>query len=281
MREEKRRRRKYKGRSPFLTFGLPLFLAIVAAVVILYPYDSKLEARFASGEAALASGDYESGVAIFQRLHSRHPHYERAPEALLLAGNTLDLYLHRPQEALLCFLLVEHDYPGTDEAARAQRRSAEIYKLRLDDYRSAVVAYQKLLNTGVKDGDRIQYEIADSYFRLDNFEQARIEFEILARDYPQSSLLPEVAYRVAVTYSLEGRLEEAAKAFAAVAERWPQDGYAVEARLGLAAALEEGERLSEALDVLTKLLGVYPNAEVIDKRIRQVKERMGKKKKAI
>jgi len=176
---------------------------------------------------------------------------------------------------------VEKDYPGTELARRAQRQVAEIYKNRLRDFPRAIVAYQKLLDSGAVGGDRIQYEIADTYFRLENFEQARIEFESLLKNYPESPLLPEVQYRIAVTWSLEGRLKEAAKAFRLVPERWPSSAYAIEARFGLATTLEEGEELREALKELVALRGNYPNAEALEKKIAQVEERIRKKKKAI
>jgi TolA-binding protein len=158
---------------------------------------------------------------------------------------------------------------------------AEIYKNRLRDYPRAIVAFQKLLDSGAEDGDRIQYEVADTYFRLENYEQARIEFESLLKNYPGSPLLPEVAYRIAVTWSLEGQPKEAESAFRRVVERWPESTYALEAQFGLATSLEEREELREALALLEALKKNYPNTEAVKKKIEQVQERMRKKKKAI
>ena len=88
--------------------------------------------------------------------------------------------------------------------------------------------------------------MADCYFRLNNFEQARIEFESLLKNYPDSALIAEVQYRIAMTYALEGKLPEAAAAYRLVMERWPDSPYALEASFGLATVLEEQEKLLEA-----------------------------------
>jgi TolA-binding protein len=193
----------------------------------------------------------------------------------------LNHYLERYHEAILDYLTVEKDYPDTEQARKAQEQVAEIYKNRLRDYGRAIVAYQKLLDAGAPDGDRIQYDVADSYFRLNNFEQARIEFESLLKNYADSPLVAEVQYRIAVAYSLEGKSEEAEEAFRGAVTVWPESPYAVEARFGLATVLEERDELRAALQILEDLKGVYPNAEALAKKTDQVKERINKKKRAV
>ena len=247
----------------------------------LYNLDTLLERDFQQGQELVEQGDYPAAVALFQGIYQRHPTFHLAPQALFQAGEVLNLFEQRYPEALLAYLMVEKDYPETAVAHKARRQVAEIYKYRLRDYAKAVVAYQRLLDGGVTDGDRIQYELADSYFRLNNFEQARIEFESLLKNWPKSALVPEVRYRIATVYVLEGNLQAAETAFRGVIHDWPDNPFALEARLGLAGALEEGERLLDALQVLEQLRGVYPNKEILEKRISQVQERIRKKKKAI
>jgi len=283
LREELKRRRRNSKKHRLFVRGLLVALILLFGGLIYYVthLDELLSEDYAQAEALLEQGEYATAAKGFRRLYERHPSFYLAPQAIFQSGEILNLYLKSYQESLLAYLLVEKDYPGTELARRAQRQVAEIYKNRLRDYPRAIVAYQKLLDSGADGGDRIQYEVADAYFRLENFEQARIEFESLLKNYPDSSLLPEVQYRIAVTWSLEGRLKEAEKAFRLVSERWPDSGYAVEARFGLATTLEEQEELRESLKVLEALRGSYSNAEALEKKIVQVQERIRKKKKAI
>jgi TolA-binding protein len=131
------------------------------------------------------------------------------------------------------------------------------------------------------DNDQWQYEVADCYFRLSNFEQARIEFENLLNNYPHSDLAAEVRYRIAMTYALEGKLSDAAAVYRQVMQDWPDSPYAIEASFGLAMVLEEQEELLEALKILEELDGIYPKQDILKRKTDQVRERIAKKKKAI
>jgi len=127
----------------------------------------------------------------------------------------------------------------------------------------------------------LQYEVADCYFRLNNFEQARIEFENLLSNYNFSDLTAEVRYRIAMTYALEDKLPEADAAYRLVMQGWPESPYATEASFGLATVLEEQGELLEALKILEELDGIYPKQDILQRKTDQVRERIEKKKKAI
>ncbi len=278
----KHRRKRSKARR-WLQFGIVLLLGLCIAGggYYLYNLESILEGDFSKAEQFQEQGNYEEAARIFEKIYRHHSEFYLAERALFQVGEIRNLYLKKYHEALLAYLLVEKDYPDSPLAKKALQQVANIYKNQLRDYPRAIVTYQKLLDNGVDIADQVQYEVADSYFRLNNFEQARIEFESLLKNYPESSLTAEVQYRVAVATSLEGDLKKAADIFKLVAEKWPDSTYAIEARLGLAGVLEEREELKVALEVLEGLRGIYPSPEVLEKRINQVKERIKKKQKAI
>lgn len=282
MREELKRRRKNSKRiRPIALTLLLLLLTVSGGVYYLATLEQRLEGRYIKGEELIAAGEYEEAIDTFCAIYEWHADSPLAPRALFRSAEVLNHYQARYQEAILCYLMVEKDYPDAEQCRKAQEQVADIYKNRLRDYARAIVAFQKLLDDGVPEGDRIQYEVADSYFRLNNFEQARIEFDSLLKNYPDSPLVPEVQYRIAVAYSLEGASREAEEAFSGTVAAWPDSPFAIEARFGLATVLEERDELRSALKLLEELRGVYPNAEALAKKTDQVKERMDKKKKAI
>ena len=276
--EELRRRGKRPRHHRLLLIGA-LLLIVLAAGIFWYraSIDGILEQRYQKGLALRAAGAFADAAEQLRDLHARHPEFSRAPEALLQAAEVQHLSLGRYQEALHDYLSLERDYPGSPQAAEARRQVAELYKYRLGDQVQAISAYQQLIEAGEENADRLQYEVADSYFRLNNFEQARIEFENLLRSYPASSLAPEVQFRIAMIYSLEGSAENAMKAYSEVSTRWPKSSYAVEARFGLASVLEERERLRDALAILEGLQGAYPNQEALTQRIARLRDRIDKK----
>ncbi len=283
--KEELKRRKSKNTSSrrrLVVAALVLLTALGAGGFYWYNLDTLLLRGFNRAERLLEAGDYREAAEAFATLQKRHPDFEKAAEALFNAAEIHNFYRKNYHEAVLCYLLVEKHYPQSELAGRSLAQVADIYKNRLRDFARAIVAYQKILDRGdAAEADRVQYEIADAYFHLNNFEQARIEFDSFLKTYPDSLRVAEVEYRMAVTASLEGEQERAAEAFRQVIEKWPDNPYALEARFSLAGILEEMEELKSSLEILQRLQGVYPNGEVLEKKIGQVKERIAKKKKAI
>jgi len=277
---------KRQGKAPKIRLWIFFCLALVlllSAGGFWYrsTLQTRLEESFQKALALREAGKSSAAAELFLKLHNQHPAFAKAPQALFQAAEIQDLYLQRYSDALLTYLLLERDYPEAEEVKSAIRQVAELYKYRLNDCGQAIAAYQKVLDQPVEDSDELQYEVADCYFRLNNFEQARIEFEGLLKNYPDSKLFAEVQYRIAVTYALESKLPEAAGAYRLMIERWPDSPYALEAKFGLATVLEEQEKLLEALDILEGLAGIYPKQDILERKTEQVRERIEKKKKAI
>ena len=273
-----RRRGKKPKHYRWLLAGALLTAALLVGSVWYYAnLDDILEKRYQKGLALADAGDNAGAVALLRELHAEHPESARAPEALLEAAKLLNFSLGRFADALEVYLGLERDYPETPQAVEARHHVAALYKYRLNDQARAITAYQRLIDDGADEADRLLYEVADCYFRLNNFEQARIEFEHLLRVHPASPLAPEVQFRAAVTHALEGNTEQAMAAYRQVPERWPDSPYALEARFGLATVLEERDRLQEALTILETLRGSYPNQEALAQRIANLEGRLGKR----
>jgi TolA-binding protein len=280
--EELKRQGKTSKKSRWIFLGLIVLLTITAAGLWYYSsQQTRLDEIFQEGLALRQEGKYGEAVELFEKLHDEHPAFERLPEVLFQTAEIQDLYLNRPADALLNYLMLERDFPEAAEVIPAMQQIAVIYKYRLNDCGQAIAVYQKVLDHPVPQKDLLQYEVADCYFRLNHFDQARIELESLLNNYPESSLIAEVQYRMAVTYALEGKLAEAAGAYRLVIERWVDSPYALEASFGLATVLEEQEKLLEALKILEDLAGLYPKQDILERKTEQVRERIQKKKKAI
>ena len=280
--EELQRQGKVSDKRLWALLGLVL-VALVAGGTYWYhaTLETRLEETFQNGLELRQTGRYEKAVELFSALHNDYPSFSRVPEALFQKAEILDLYLSRYSDALLTYLLLERDYPDAPQVEPARQQVALLFKYRLDDCGQAIAAYQKILDLPGPDNDQWQYEVADCYFRLSNFEQARIEFENLLNNYPHSDLAAEVRYRIAMTYALESKLSYAAAVYRQVMQDWPDSPYAIEARFGLAMVLEEQEELLEALKILEELDGIYPKQDILKRKTDQVRERIAKKKKAI
>jgi len=283
LKEERNIRRKTTSHVLFRWIGgLSLLVLAIAGLLFYHGYFAgALENQYRSATALLDEGAYRRAVSRLRGIHKHHPDSRRAPQSLYLAGEALFLHLDEKQEALLNFLLIERDYPDSDWCQAARRRVAEIYKDHLRDYQRALVACQKLLDAGVARADRVQYDIADCYFRLNNFEQARIEFENLLKNYPHSELLPEVLYRIGAAFFIEGKLRDAEPALIRVQEEYPESPYAGEAAFMCAQVHEERGELRAALQRLEDIEESYPDQPVLSRRLENIRQRIKKKRRAI
>ncbi|ORJ58247.1 hypothetical protein B5V00_12350 [Geothermobacter hydrogeniphilus] len=281
--KEERRRRTNSPRRRRLRRALLLGLLLLTALAVFCwnQRDAINLYRYHQAETLARQGDYGAAVNDLQQLAAAVSDSPLAPRSLLLAGQLLEFNLRQYQQALLVYLRLVRDFPRAQQAVAAQRRAAAIYKQRLHEYSSALTLLQRLVDAGVDDADQIRYQIADCYFLLENYEQARIEFESLLKSDPESELLPEVQYRVGMTYLLDELPDKAAAAFAEGIRRWPGNRFALESRFALAGIYEQRDELRKALAELKKLQGHYPEAKVLEHRIKQVRRRMAKKKKAI
>ena len=280
--EELKRQGKAPKKGRWIFLGLFLLSIISAGSFWYYTnLQSRLEKTFQEGLALRQAGKYAAAVELFEQLHDNHPRFARVPEVLFQTAEIQDLYLGRYSDALLTYLMLERDFPEAAEVVPAMKQVAVLYKYRLNDCSQAIAVYQKILDQPVLEKDQLQYEVADCYVRLNHFDQARIEFDSLLKNYPDSPLIAEVQYRIAMTYALEGKLPEAAGAYRLVMERWTANPYALEASFGLATVLEEQEELLEALKILEDLAGLYPKQDILERKTEQVRERIEKKKKAI
>ena len=280
--EELRRQGKAPKTRTWVFLCLTFVLLVAAGCFWYYAnLQTRLEETFQEGLGLRQAGQYVEAVDLFEQLHDEYPDFVRVPQSLFQAAEIQDLYLGRYSDALLTYLMLERDFPDATEVVPARKQVAILYKYRLNDCSQAIAVYQKVLDQPDPGNDQLQYEVADCYFRLNNFDQARIEFDSLLKNYPESILVAEVQYRIAMTYALEGKLPEAAGVYRLVVERWTESPYALEASFGLATVLEEQEELLEALKILEGLAGIYPNQDILERKTDQVRERIEKKKKAI
>ena len=282
LKEELKRSRQ---KSFFWRRGLPGILLVLVLFFggLLYTtnrLESSLEENFSKAGMAVGARDYQQALDYYEGIYRRNPTFHLAGQALYQSAEIKNLYLKSYPEALLDYLSLQQKYPEEYTLVRnAQLRIAEIYKNRQRDYLHAAAEYRKALDLGVENPDRIQYEIADSYFRQEAYKQAVEAFAELRRNYPQSPLLAEAGYRVATVYSLLGESEAAIESFREVMGRWPTSPYAIEARFGLSAVLEERDNFAEALSLLHSLRGEYSNADALNKKIEMLELRMKKKQR--
>lgn len=273
------KKNKPPRRWPWL---LVLLLLITAAAVPVYQ-QRELTAPQRLFDAAAKQesiGEVIPAQQLYQQLYENYPESELAAESLLRTAKIWQYDRQQDQLALLGYLQLEHDFPEHPLARPAQEAAAHIIKYSLRDYSRAIGYYQRLLEQPAGNRDRYLYEVADCYFRLDNYSQARIELETLIEEQPESALLPDVLYRKGGLLLLENRLAEAREDWQSLVEKFPDSSYSIQARFNLAKLLEEEDRLQDAMELYLQLEN-FPRPALLEEKIEHLKQRIAAKKKAI
>jgi tetratricopeptide (TPR) repeat protein len=264
-------------------FWLLLLLISVATVAVLIYQRQELRAPqrlFSKAAKQESLGDVVAAQELYQRLYQKYRQSELSAEALLRSGRIWQYDRQQDQRALLSYLQLEHDFPDHPQVQPALEAAAHIIKFSLHDYSRAIGYYQRLLELPAGNRDQYLYEIADCYFRLDNYSQARIELETLIREHQQSPLLPDAMYRKGGLQLLDNRLTAAREDWQQLIDQFPDSSYSVQARFNLAKLLEEEDRLQDALESYRQLEG-FPRPAMLQEKIEHLKQRIAAKKKAL
>ena len=241
------------------------------------------EARslFEKGGELRASGSYVDAMKQYQKVVLHHEGSSLAPEALYRIGEINYLFLQAFGEAADAFNKLIAVYPLSDRCPEAQRSLADIYMHKLGDPKQGIVEYQKaiLYYGNSAEAEDFQYEIANAYFGLKNFQQQRLELKHMLSTFPDTKRKVEIYFHIANSYYVEGRLDDGIKAFRKILKEFPDSPLTVESTFQLAVCLEEQEKLKKAIALLEEIEGIYPSPTIVERRIERIKKRLKKRRR--
>lgn len=224
-------------------------------------------------EELFSKGAYSKAIETYTNIVNKYPESSYAPASQYKIGLINHLYLKNIQKAMNAYATLMLLYPDSKEVIMARQDRADIY-IALGDYRKAIGEYQWLMkNSGGRERDNFQYQMAMVYLKLNDIKQARIELHEIIKNPLDSPLAPQVYYQIANTHYLEGDYQEAIKAYEKTASLYPKSPYASEAMLGKIICIEEEGNLTEAVRLYIELEKSYPNPEIIKMRIAGIETR--------
>jgi TolA-binding protein len=271
-------------KSRFKLWFIVILVFSVVTAALFYGYQQQQltapQRLFTLGVKQESLGKIDAAEKSYRDIYQRYPQASEAAEALLRIGKIWQYDRRDEQKALLSYLQLEHDYPDSLLVLSAREEAAQIVKYTLKDYSRAIEFYQRLLDLNTGHPDQYYYEIADCYFLLENYPQARIELEILLENFPDSPLVPDVLYRKGGILLLEGRMTAAQQDWQSMIEQYPDSSYRLQAQFDLAKLLEEQGALDEALRSYRQIEG-FPYPELLQKKIDHLEQRITDKTGAI
>lgn len=232
------------------------------------------------GEERSLQGNYAEAAELFRKAVTLNPEGKVGVKALYKLGFTLETYLKDYDTALFNFnefVRLSQDKVAVYEVLK---RIANIHFEQNKDNEKTIAAYKKLLELSPEslEKDFFQFRIAQSYFRANNFDQARTEYNQLIENFPKSQFIARSRFEIGNTYYMEAKYDIAQEALKQVIRHHPQSEFAGEAEFLLAQCLEQQNKLQAALFTYEIVKERYPSPQIIQFRIDAVKKRIKKEK---
>ncbi len=216
-------------------------------------------------------GKYERAAKIYQQILGKNPQDQQKQQILLLLG---DLYANGLGETVkgldIYQQCVEVD-PYSELALKAHLKRAEIFERKglsqklVEEY---AVIYKYFPQA------KYRLHLGEAFIANKDYEQARVELRKFLDDseMPQQ-LKNRVLFDIGESFFLEGKPKEALKFYFEFLEQAPESELAPEVKLRIASCFEEMGRLGMAHKYTQKALEHYPNKQVVEERLKALKER--------
>jgi tetratricopeptide (TPR) repeat protein len=258
-----------------------LALALMGVLALIGCLSESIQERFTVGMDLLYEGRYQDAESHFlvlarelSRSSDESARVWRA-RALYQAGRVEHLYLDQPRRAVARLREALKLTPHGKFSFNARREIALIFHDKLKDYRSAALEFERLVQAfpDRKGIEQYQYRIAQSYFVLREFSQARTEARLLLEKHPASPLWADTLLLVANSFYVEGRFQESSDIHKQLLSKHP--GEEIESRslfeLGMCYA-ELGD-YKKAEQNLLMALKMHPRPDIVQLQLASLKDR--------
>ncbi len=229
------------------------------------------------------AGEINQALAVYAEVSNTYSDTPQAETALYNSALIWQKRLQDNKQALLLYLRLEYLYPDSKYLFLSRKEAAWIVKYSMADYYQAIGYYQRLYATVDEThpaNEYFLYEVADCYFRLENYSQARLELENLLLNHPDSQLRALTLYRVGELSFLEGRIKSAKEYWQQVINEFPESSYSEDAKFNMARLEEENQNLKEALQAYESLKN-FSQRDIVENKIQHLKKRITEKNKVI
>jgi tetratricopeptide (TPR) repeat protein len=241
-----------------------------------------LDEEFARGMEMLFGGNYEDAESHFLTLSRRIKKQGRSEEriwqakSLYEAGRIEHLYLDQPRRAVARLREAVKIFPEANFAFKAQKEIAFIFYDRLRDYRTAALEFERLVNAFPEQEDiwKYQYRIAQSYFMVREFDQARAEARLLLEKHKKGRIAAEALLLVANSYYVQARYREAAEAHQKLLELRPSEQVQARSLFEMGMCFQELGDYDKAEKSYLAALKKHPRPDLVKNQLSSLQKQM-------
>lgn len=232
-----------------------LFLLLLVFSLALAACSRPEAHAFGKAEGALRVGSHELAAQYYEAYLQKYPQGEFAERSLYNLGNVYYLHLRNAGKARVAYERFLKKYSTSQYAFTTGERLAELYERDLKDIRKAIEVLEEIsMHTPSRnDWRRVRLEIANDYFRLDEFDQALLEYKKLIDDQPQEKRSDEARLKMAAVYEIRKQWHEAVNQLRQVTENSQCEECKRHAQFEIVDCYESLEQYDQALAMLQRI----------------------------
>ncbi|MCX5699039.1 MAG: tetratricopeptide repeat protein [Candidatus Omnitrophica bacterium] len=239
-----------------------------AKIIKLYPDSSFADyAQYQLATTQFKRSDYDAAVISFRSMLKKYPQSKLLPDALYALGSA---YFQQADYTRSCEIFVKFQDEFKDSPLYAQA----LYMLgtsfislgRINEALSVFKDTSKLDSLDIELLQKVEYEIADCYYKLGQENEAVSRFKLLRTKYPNSKLLPNIMWWLGQYYYRSKDLNLARRYFGSLIADFPNNQLAADAFLGIGLTFSDENKFDSAVDNFRMAIKLAAPAQIADIR---------------
>ncbi|HIG74047.1 MAG TPA: tetratricopeptide repeat protein [Bacteroidetes bacterium] len=226
--------------------------------------ETRSEIAFQDAYGRFRAGNYAAAIPALLTVAETNPGGPRSGEALFWAGEAafqLEQYA-RAEEILRDFVERHPTHPRADAA----RYALAYTHFRRRDYGAAASAFERFLSAYTGTDSSVPYRpdalfrLADSYFALERFADARAVYQRAYEAAPGGQGQDYALYQIAQAHAASGNTDAAIATYGRLAREVPSSDLVDEALYSQGALLLQSGRDAEAADLFARAANARPGS---------------------
>jgi tetratricopeptide (TPR) repeat protein len=229
---------------------LPLIIFLAGAWIFVQT-ENEAKVQIERAQKQWRAANYREAAELYQSVYQDYPKSQYADDALWEAGTIYYVDFYDVDRALISFHKLVTEYPGSPLAAESYLTLARIHEVELADLPKAIACWNQVLSLSLprERNRQIRFYIGNAYFKLNQFEKALAEFELLMNAGQVDDLTDQARAQAGTIMQIQNRYEESVEYFSEVLEKTNCSTCRRTARLGLIESYEFLGELPKAMEV--------------------------------
>ncbi|QAT88771.1 Outer membrane protein assembly factor BamD [Corallococcus coralloides] len=209
---------------------------------------------------------------------------DETPEALVMRARALkgaaDVYWleqRKVKEAVSVYRQLIQQCPESPESLEARIILAELLRVHYRDLRGSIDQLTAALHRNPPQGAELQYQVAKTYFELQDYPQCELEAKKLPDRFATSPYVDDALFLQAQALAMvEGKRQEALKTYADLRTRFPDSELAPYALFEMGKLRADAGDNEKAIETWVECLKTHPDPTLVQDAIARARRRLAK-----